>query len=281
MIRCIATALWVLLPLLAANWANVARAQPAYANAVVSVQAGSGPGHPNFDDPMDILGPPNYVGEGFGIGAFSLGVGGRIIARLSHAFAGDGSSAIDLNVYEIGTSQGGTEESALVEVSADAMAWLAAGSAPGGKSEIDLDAYGLGPGAGLRYVRLTDTSLVSGQPAGVDIDAIEAVRRAANSADFDDDGDVDGGDFITWQRGLGLAPAIHSQGDADYNEQVNALDIAIWRDQFGAGMSAAVVPEPAAARLVGLGALWVASALLRGRAKRASGSIEKENQGRL
>jgi hypothetical protein len=253
MIRCVVMPLWVL-----------AGGQPVYADAAMSFQVGSGPGHPNFDDPLDLLGPPDYAGEGFGIGAFSLGVGGIVTARLSNVFSGDGAATSDLNIYEIGAVQGGTEESALVAVSADAATWFPAGSAPGGKSEIDLDALGFGPGAGLRYVRLTDASLVSGQPAGVDIDAIEAVRRAAISADFDDDGDVDGSDFLIWQRGLSLAPAIHSQGDADYDEQVNALDLAIWRNQFGAVPSAAAVPEPTAARLTSFGVLWVAGALLRG-----------------
>ncbi len=76
---------------------------------------------------------------------------------------------------------------------------------------------------------------------------------AVNDADFDNDGDVDGGDFLTWQRGLGTSPnATSSQGDADGNGIINAADLTIWRQQFGpspveAGVGA--VPEPTSALL--------------------------------
>ena len=67
------------------------------------------------------------------------------------------------------------------------------------------------------------------------------------SADFDEDGDVDGADFLAWQRGLG-AGSTHAEGDANGDGQVNASDLAAWRFQFGAtGVVAPVgsaVPEP-------------------------------------
>jgi CSLREA domain-containing protein len=65
----------------------------------------------------------------------------------------------------------------------------------------------------------------------IDIGAVEATPP---SADFDADGDVDGNDFLLWQRGLGkLAPdATKSDGDADNDQDVDALDLAIWRMQF-------------------------------------------------
>jgi len=55
--------------------------------------------------------------------------------------------------------------------------------------------------------------------------------------DFDADGDVDGNDFLVWQRGLG---STH-----------DAADLADWRANFGSGSvgAAAAVPEP--------GALWL------------------------
>jgi hypothetical protein len=34
-------------------------------------------------------------------------------------------------------------------------------------------------------------------------------------ADFDADGDVDGADFLTWQRGVGVGGVTHSMGDAN------------------------------------------------------------------
>jgi hypothetical protein len=55
------------------------------------------------------------------------------------------------------------------------------------------------------------------------------------SADFDADGDVDGRDFLVWQRGFGIsAPhANRSDGDADLNLAVDAVDLAYWQNQYG------------------------------------------------
>lgn len=78
-----------------------------------------------------------------------------------------------------------------------------------------------------------------------------------DNADFDGDGDVDGTDFLIWQRGFGSG-TMHGQGDADGNNQVDAADLVIWENQFGASVSAAVagVPEPSGA-LLAVVALWV------------------------
>jgi hypothetical protein len=59
----------------------------------------------------------------------------------------------------------------------------------------------------------------------------------SNPGDFDQDTDVDGEDFVVWQRGVG--------GEFD------AQDLADWRANFGAAAVAAVqaVPEPAALSL--------------------------------
>lgn len=58
------------------------------------------------------------------------------------------------------------------------------------------------------------------------------------SADFDTDGDVDGGDFLAWQRGYStLAPtAVKSDGDADHNLAVDAVDLVFWQSQYAAEM---------------------------------------------
>jgi hypothetical protein len=78
------------------------------------------------------------------------------------------------------------------------------------------------------------------------------------SAEFDVDGDVDGRDFLTWQRNYGLNPATPPQGDADRNGTVGDPDYAIWKSQFGftaqGGPFAGAVPEPGALALAALGA---------------------------
>jgi len=55
-------------------------------------------------------------------------------------------------------------------------------------------------------------------------------------ADFDGDGDVDGADFLNWQRGVGTGPlAVKSDGDADGNRVVDQADLNIWQADFGTG----------------------------------------------
>jgi hypothetical protein len=78
----------------------------------------------------------------------------------------------------------------------------------------------------------------------------------ADNADFDGDGDVDGRDFLIWQRGFG-GPASLATGDANNDGQVNELDLVIWHDQYGnppevSGVTA--VPEPGSLILVSLAA---------------------------
>ena len=62
------------------------------------------------------------------------------------------------------------------------------------------------------------------------------------------DGDVDGRDFLIWQRGFG-GPGSLATGDANSDGQVNADDLAIWQNQYGSvpelNAASIAVPEPA------------------------------------
>ncbi len=71
----------------------------------------------------------------------------------------------------------------------------------------------------------------------LDIGAVEL----QSLADFDHDSDVDGSDFLAWQRGFGtIAPnATKADGDADNDQDVDAVDLAIWQSQYGLGAAAA------------------------------------------
>ncbi len=73
-----------------------------------------------------------------------------------------------------------------------------------------------------------------------------------DSGDFDGDGDVDGRDFLIWQRG----------GSPN---QLSAGDLALWQNQYGTGALSAlgVVPEPSGICLISLGL-----ALMVGRRKK-------------
>ncbi|MDC0934849.1 SdrD B-like domain-containing protein [Pirellulales bacterium] len=70
------------------------------------------------------------------------------------------------------------------------------------------------------------------------------ILHAANApafADFDDNQQVDGHDFLAWQRGLGTpAPnALKSDGDADNDLDVDGDDLSVWETQFGEVLPAA------------------------------------------
>jgi autotransporter-associated beta strand protein len=73
-----------------------------------------------------------------------------------------------------------------------------------------------------------------------------------DDADFDADGDIDGDDFLVWQRNVGGSGGL-GQGDANGDSTINGDDLTIWRSQFsGASVVAAAspVPEPTAGVLV-------------------------------
>ena len=54
------------------------------------------------------------------------------------------------------------------------------------------------------------------------------------SADFDADGDVDGVDFLAWQRGFGTQfDAVAADGDATGDGAVRAGDLAAWQSMYG------------------------------------------------
>jgi autotransporter-associated beta strand protein len=90
---------------------------------------------------------------------------------------------------------------------------------------------------------------------------------AVDDADFDADGDVDGADFLTWQRNVGITPGTANleDGDANGDDDVDGDDLLAWENQFGTATAAAsAVPEPGAALL----ALLAAPLALLARRKR-------------
>jgi hypothetical protein len=75
---------------------------------------------------------------------------------------------------------------------------------------------------------------------------------SASDANFDNDLDVDGADFLTWQRNFG-GPGGASTGDATGDGQVNGLDFAAWKTAFGptsATPTGHAVPETTTAILL-------------------------------
>ncbi|MCA9238379.1 MAG: hypothetical protein KDA44_23060, partial [Planctomycetales bacterium] len=64
------------------------------------------------------------------------------------------------------------------------------------------------------------------------VDSIIETSAAAN-ADFNDDGAIDGSDFLVWQRGFGMSPgtAAPGEGDANADRQVDGADLDAWQQQ--------------------------------------------------
>jgi hypothetical protein len=93
-------------------------------------------------------------------------------------------------------------------------------------------------------------------------DLVYIIRNvSATTGDFNANGAVDGNDFLAWQRGLGTTVgATRAMGNADFDADVDAADLGVWRQQFGV-TTAAVVPaiEAALAPAVVAGGIEVAS----------------------
>ncbi|MCC6492910.1 MAG: PEP-CTERM sorting domain-containing protein [Pirellulales bacterium] len=107
----------------------------------------------------------------------------------------------------------------------------------------------------MRDLQFTYTTIFGDVLTGV----VQYVAGPAQNADFDSDGDVDGRDFLTWQRNKGTGTTL-AQGNADGDGDVDADDLAVWDSQYGPAATAtasAAVPEP-----TGLGLSALALGLL-------------------
>jgi hypothetical protein len=101
--------------------------------------------------------------------------------------------------------------------------------------------------------------------SGTPMTAGSTVSGGGVSSDFDGDLDVDGADYLTWQRGVGLqGTASFADGDANADFNVDRGDLAYWKGQFElSSAAAAAVPEPATACLA------IGGAMLLGRRRQS------------
>ncbi len=71
---------------------------------------------------------------------------------------------------------------------------------------------------------------------------------ARQLGDFNGNGDVDGRDFLTWQREVGVAVEAGNGADGNGDGMVDTLDLEIWQRHFGESINElsaiASVPEP-------------------------------------
>jgi len=91
---------------------------------------------------------------------------------------------------------------------------------------------------------------VNNASGAVHIDQVSFVNLdLAFDADSDGDGQVDGHDFLNWQRGFGQSDGTSvAVGDFNYDGVVDGFDLEAWENQFGLNASelaaATMVPEP-------------------------------------
>jgi hypothetical protein len=79
---------------------------------------------------------------------------------------------------------------------------------------------------------------------------VSFTATANHDADFDRDGDVDGNDFLTWQRGVGKkVGAKQSEGDADRDGDVDVEDLNVLRAKQPAPPATAA-PEPSSGAML-------------------------------
>ncbi|QDS97664.1 hypothetical protein [Adhaeretor mobilis] len=121
--------------------------------------------------------------------------------------------------------------------------------------EFDLDQYSEVNGSPIQFGAGSNEpghplNLFSGYQANLQLPALSTLP----DADFDSDGDIDGGDFLALQRGFGISEGARlSDGDADHDLEVDDDDLKIWGELYGTGgigVAATQVPEPASVMLV-------------------------------
>jgi hypothetical protein len=190
-----------------------------------------------------------YVDDGgnFGMQTSQGGVLTDIIPNVDLEFNAASDIIIELNIVGNELSgfawQPGQEKPATPQLSATDTTF-ASGKAGIAYDEDDDNTIGV-----FRSVAAQDTPFVI-------IDVIPG--------DYDLDDDVDGNDFLVWQRDLGSTTKFDADGSN--NGVVDAADLNIWKLQFPpAGAAASAVPEPMAAGLAMM-ALVAALATQRRRA---------------
>jgi hypothetical protein len=196
----------------------------------------------SFTNNGGTISPGNSPGVTHVLGDLTMN-GGSIYLEI----AGNTESLYDQLIVDGTLAAGGMLDVALVgysPVAGDSFDLLDFGSLTGG---FTVSLPGLGTGLAWDVSAFQSTGTLS------------VIADIVEDADFDGDGDVDGRDFLIWQRGFGLTEQENkSLGDANGDGNVDAGDLAVWQTQYAEPSELAAtqtaVPEP--------GSLVILSAML-------------------
>jgi peptidyl-prolyl cis-trans isomerase A (cyclophilin A) len=125
----------------------------------------------------------------------------------------------------------------------------------------------IGAGGAFTDVPVTDIDLVLAQSNIFNSEAVvinDVAVLNLPDGDYDFDGDVDGEDYLVWQRSFGSTTDVAADGNGD--AIVNSLDLALWMNNAGATSLAATVsgvPEPTTVALFGMGIFFCLQAARR------------------
>ena len=149
------------------------------------------------------------------------GSAGSIFAGLSFSFDDGTQGLYDVNFPDVISPLGGATT---------AMTYV---GGTGGGAAIQYDSGGSTKVVNLGFPFETITTEANRNAVMdrvLDFFGLDAVE----TADFDEDGDIDGFDFLAWQRGSGtMGGATLAQGDGNADGNVDGVDLAIWETQYG------------------------------------------------
>ncbi len=145
-----------------------------------------------------------------------------------------GTNRASSTVYQVDTGNG--IEQAVIDQKLNDLTWVSLGffDFTVGNHSITLDA---------------------GASSGGSVVVADAVRvfipiaTAEPSGDFDQDGDIDGRDFLAWQRGAGVPNPSLADGDANGDGLVDSADLEVWQNQYGAPPITATIASYSASEI--------------------------------
>ena len=144
----------------------------------------------------------------------------------------------------------GSGDASVLTTDLAAFAGLEAGLGDSFKAKIDTTTAGVF--SATYSLSFSDEDIAGGIGLGdLTLTLNAEVVAVAEDADFNQDLDVDGADYLTWQRGFGSGTTL-AEGDANGSGNVDGADLAVWESQYASLAAPTVVatPEPSSCALL-------------------------------